>query len=298
MADPKDSNQTKDQKGPPEESLDGETADLISLDQLESMILSADPLFAEDLEKVRSLPVDKTIDLDIMDLEPTPASSKNKSWNDRLYFYRVRFRAFYRDLGPNLKLVAKEGIAKSINFVKDTVAAFKVLRWQLKLLALTLGLASVLTVVFVFRSFTHGVLPEEGALLMTSLEEWAEQTYKYDADAEMDSFYDSPRAIQNIMSLSKMIVNIRPSAGSGPNPMAAMEFFLEGMSPEAIVEVKDRESEIRDLFQRTMEEMTFDELAIAEGKQLLTERLRQALNANLTKGKVRRVFIKEAVIKP
>jgi flagellar basal body-associated protein FliL len=134
--------------------------------------------------------------------------------------------------------------------------------------------------------------------LIASLEEWSAQTYKYDPETEMDSFYDSPRTIQNIMSLPKMIVNIRPSQGSGPNPMAAMEFFLEGLSPEAIVEVKDRETEIRDLFQRTLEEITYGELDSAEGKQQLTEKLRQALNMNLTKGKIRRVFIKELVLKP
>lgn len=80
--------------------------------------------------------------------------------------------------------------------------------------------------------------------------------------------------------------------------MAAVEFFLEGLSPEAIIEVKDRETEIRDLFQRTMEDMTYGELASAEGKQQLTEKLRLALNAYLTKGKIRRVFIKEIVVKP
>ncbi len=297
MAEPKDSKQTKGQSVDPKDLADGDSADLISLDQIDSMILSEDPQFAEDLEKVRSLPADGTIDLDIVDLDPA-LNSENKSWSDKIYLFRARLRTNILHLGPILFRLTKEGAAAAVYFLKERAQTFKGLRWQLKILAASLFLASAITVVFVVRSLTHGVLPGDKALLMASFEEWAEQTYKYDVETEMDSFYDSPRAIQNIMSLPKMVVNLRPSPGSGPNPMAAMEFFLEGMSPDAIVEVKDRESEIRDLFQRTMEEMSFDELDIPEGKQLLTEKLRQALNMILTKGKVRRVFIKEAVIKP
>jgi flagellar basal body-associated protein FliL len=47
-----------------------------------------------------------------------------------------------------------------------------------------------------------------------------------------------------------------------------------------------------------LEEISYNELDSAEGKQQLTEKLRQTLNMNLTKGKIRRVFIKELVLKP
>jgi flagellar basal body-associated protein FliL len=215
-----------------------------------------------------------------------------------LHLRRASFRILLREAGPRLLQGTKSGGAWALQYSKGRVTAFQKQTRTLKIITVCLILVGALTAAFIYRSFTSGVLPDDKEYLMASLEEWSVQSFKYDPETEMDSFYDSPRTIQNIMSLPKMVVNLHPSETSGPNPMAALEFFLEGLSPEAIVEVKDREAEIRDLFQRTIEEMTYGELESTEGKQQLAEKLRQALNAHLTKGKIRRVFFKEAVIKP
>lgn len=316
MAEPTKPNPTKDQTEESEAEL--------SIDQLDSMILSAAPDFAEDLKEVHSLPKDPGIDLDVVDNGQIIPSDDNP-WRDaiglrklivmvlpflpnlwdwqynfrsRMRLKRAHFKDFMRELGPRSVQALKDGGKASGEFAKERVGAFKALTWPLKIVALCLILLGAFTVYFVYRSATHGVLPGEEKYLTASLEEWAVNSYKYDPETEMDSFYDSPRTIQNIMALPKMIVNIHPSPSSGPNPMAAMEFFLEGLSPEAIVEVKDREPEIRDLFQRTIEDLTYGELDTTEGKQQLTEKLRQTLNSTLTKGKIRRVFIKELVLKP
>jgi flagellar basal body-associated protein FliL len=325
MAQPTDQNKTKDQQAPTEGAEAAENEEQISLDQLDDIILKEDPSFAEDLKRVQALPSDPSIDLEI-EINGNYPSPKENPWLDEtstvhralakifpflpalwvLKFrivhgarsFRIQARTFLIDAGPMLLKASKNAATASKAYAKERATTFKGLKWSMKLVAIGLTLGVVGTTAFVYRSLTHGVIPPEKELLTASLEEWAGQSYKYDAETEMDSFYDSPRTIQNIMTLPKMIVNLQPSTHSGPNPMAAMEFFLEGLSPEAIVEVKDREPEIRDLFQRTAEGMTFDELDTAEGKQQLTERLRQALNNSLTKGKIRRVFIKEAVIKP
>ncbi len=90
--------------------------------------------------------------------------------------------------------------------------------------------------------------------------------------------------------MQKMTVNLRRSSESGPNPMGAFEFYVEGAASEVVVEIKDREPEMEDLFSRTIEDMTFDQVASGEGKKLLCDRLRKELNKVLTKGYVRRVF--------
>lgn len=316
MANPTDQSPTKDQA----EDQEGD----LSLEQLDSMILSEAPDFADELKEVKSLPSDGSIDLDVVDLGQTFPEKENpwqhpiglrkflvmilpflpKLWElqysfiSSLHLRRARLRAFLLELGPRTVQGLKSGGKASVEISKEKIQSFKGLTWPLKIVAVSLILLGLFTAVFVYRSVTRGVLPGDEEFLIASLEEWAVQTYKYDPETEMDSFYDSPRTIQNIMALPKMIVNLRPSRGSGPNPMAAMEFFLEGLSPEAIVEVKDRETEIRDLFQRTLEELNYSDLDSAEGKQQLTEKLRQTLNMNLTKGKIRRVFIKELVLKP
>lgn len=327
MTEPSDPNKTKGQtKRQDKEPIAGEPADLseLSLDQLDGMILSEDPNFANDLEDVKSLPSDGSIDLDVVDLGESFPEKENpwrhpnglrkvvvtilpflpKLWDFQyrlfsgLHLFRARFKTSLREVGPRLLRSTKSAAQSGAEYSKGRIAAFKALNRSLKIIAANLILVGMLTAVFLYRSFTQGVLPPEKELLTASLEEWAVQVYKYDPESEMDSFYDSPRTIQNIMSLPKMIVNVQPSPSSGPNPMAAMEFFLEGLSPEVIIEVKDRETEMRDLFQRTIEEMSYGELDTAEGKQQLTERLRVALNVHLTKGKIRRVFIKELVLKP
>jgi flagellar basal body-associated protein FliL len=316
MANSTDQRPTKDQAEEQESDL--------SLEQLDSMILSAAPDFADDLKDMKSLPSDGSIDLDVIDTGQTFPLDENpwmnpigirkflvmllpflpRLWDfqyrffSNLYLYRTRFQTFLRELGPRTLQGLKSAGKIGADVSKQKIVAFKGLTWPLKIVAMCLILLGLFTVVFVYRSMTRGVLPGDQEYLIASLEEWAGHTYKYDPEVEMDSFYDSPRTIQNIMSLPKMIVNIHTSKGSGPNPMAAMEFFLEGLSPEAIVEVKDRETEIRDLFQRTLEEMSYSDLDSTEGKQQLTEKLRQTLNMNLTKGKIRRVFIKELVLKP
>ena len=324
MVDPDEANKTKAQEALAAAAA-AEISEMMSLEHLDNLLLSEDPNFAAELAEVNSLTIDPSIDLDVVDIGQNLDSEQENPWRNtfgvrkfivaifpflpgmwdfkyrskvRIRFFRSQLQTFLKQAGPNSITAIKAGATGAGTSFKSKMSAFKLLSTKLKMLALMLALAAGLTFTFVYRSLTHGVLPGEKEILTASMEEWAEQNYKYDSESEMDSFYDSPRTIQNIMALPKMVVNLKPSASSGPNPMAAMEFFLEGMSPEAIVEVKDREPEVRDLFQRTIEDMSFDEIDLAEGKQLLTERLRQALNAILTSGKVRRVFIKESVVKP
>lgn len=80
--------------------------------------------------------------------------------------------------------------------------------------------------------------------------------------------------------------------------MGAFEFFVEGTVNDVIVEIKDREPEIEDLFLRTIEEMNYDQISSGEGKKKLCEILRHEVNKILTKGQVRRIFFKTAIVKP
>lgn len=142
-----------------------------------------------------------------------------------------------------------------------------------------------------------GFLPAEKELFISSMEEWSQGKYFFDPKMEQEFFFDSTRVAQNIMFMTKITANIRPSEGSGENPMLAVEFYIEGMSPEVLVEIKDREAEIRHLFLRRIEDMKFDELDSKEGKELLCDRLRKELNQLLTRGRIRKVTFKNFVLK-
>lgn len=135
-------------------------------------------------------------------------------------------------------------------------------------------------------------------LFLTSFAEIGGEVRAYNPNSEVEAFYDNPRFAKNLVTVPSMHVNLRPSENSGPNPMLALEVTVEGLSSDAIVEIKDREAEFKDRLLRLTEEKTYDELVEPEGKQLLCEQYRDSLNEALTRGQVRRVLLKSFVIKP
>lgn len=115
---------------------------------------------------------------------------------------------------------------------------------------------------------------------------------------DWESFYDNPRFSKNLMTLSKMFVNLKSSENSGPNPMLAFDVNVEGISADAIIELKDREAEFKDYLLRVVEDKTFDELNSTNGKQELCDQFRHMINTHLTRGQVRKVLINSFIIKP
>lgn len=162
------------------------------------------------------------------------------------------------------------------------------------------GLASLMTFtgVFIFRAATVGVIKDNSQLFIPSIASVADESYDYDPTTEAEPFYENLRATQNIFLLPKIVVNIKRGLQSGPNPMGAFEFFVEGMVPEVIVEMKDREAMLKDAIQRVIEDFSFDQLESSTGKAELRDRIKKEVNTLLTKGTVKRVLIKTIVLKP
>ncbi len=134
-------------------------------------------------------------------------------------------------------------------------------------------------------------------LFLRSYAEWGSDIRSYNPLNEVEAFYDNPRFAKNLMTMTKMFANIKPSEDSGPNPMLAIEINVEGMSSEAIIELKDREAEFKDILLRESEDFSYDELISAEGKKNLLQKYQIALNSNLTQGQVRRVLLKSFILK-
>jgi len=212
--------------------------------------------------------------------------------------FKESVRENIRHAGPNLLAWLKETGANAGEALSHGLSAFKGFPLMKKLAFVGLVLVTAIGGIVLFKVATHKLLPSSEELFVSSLEEWAQGKYFYDPKSEVESFYDSTRTEQNMFIIKKMIVNLRRSPTSGSNPMGAFEFFVEGTDSEVVVEIKDREPEVKDLFLRTIGDMTFDQVSTGEGKQMMNDRLRKEINKILTKGKVRRVFIKTAVIKP
>ncbi|MGZ3692409.1 MAG: flagellar basal body-associated FliL family protein [Pseudobdellovibrio sp.] len=136
-------------------------------------------------------------------------------------------------------------------------------------------------------------------LFLTNLEKLGSgKVQDYNPNTDTEAFYDNPRFAKNLISISPVHANLKPSESSGENPMLAFEVTVEGLSADAIIEIKDRQAEFKDLLARLTEEKTYDELVAAEGKRVLCDQYRDLLNANLTRGQVRRVLLKTFIIKP
>ncbi len=135
-------------------------------------------------------------------------------------------------------------------------------------------------------------------LFITSFEKIGSASTDYNPNTDTEYFYDNPRFSKNLITINRLFVNLKPSLNSSNNPMLIIEVTVEGLSTDAIVEIKDRQAEFKDLLARHSEEKNYDELVEADGKRALTDQFRDLLNANLTRGQVRRVLLKSFIIKP
>jgi flagellar basal body-associated protein FliL len=135
-------------------------------------------------------------------------------------------------------------------------------------------------------------------LFLNSFAELGPTVRDYNPLTETVAFYDNPKFSKNIVTLSKMFINLKSSENSGPRPMLALEINVEGISADAIIEIKDREAEFKDLLLRYTEEKTYDELLNTNGKKNLCELFRQIINSHLTRGQVRKVLLNSFIIKP
>ncbi len=222
----------------------------------------------------------------------------NFTFKDQLQVFKGRLIYFSKNFIPISKSIGQVILKKLKGFFQEINSILRSYS-PVKKLGLVFFLLFISMTVFLTTRVLNrkGFLPAEKELFISSMEEWSQGKYFFDPRKEQEYFFDSTRVAQNMMFMHKITANIRPSESSGENPMLAVEFYIEGMSPEVLVEIKDREAEIRHLFLRRIEEMKFDELDSKEGKELLCDRLRKELNQLLTRGRIRKVTFKNFVLK-
>lgn len=158
-------------------------------------------------------------------------------------------------------------------------------------------LLTVLLIFGIFKVINFKNWNKPDSLFLTSYAEWGLDVNTYNPFTDSEMFFDNSRLLKNIVTIKKMVANIKPSESSGPNPMLAFELNIEGMTAEVVVEIKDREAEFKDLILRTAEELNYDDLSGADGKKNLSERILNVINSNLTQGQIRKVLYKSFVLK-
>lgn len=294
-----DQGPTKDQTPPPDENL-------IAMDELDRLIADHDPEFRDQMQDVAGGPIDANIEL--LDLDQLLAEQAERSLRARARRLLKRARVFVVGLRATAVHLLKEDLPQRVKTLGGWLKSglgkakeawrqfgFKPLRFRLLVLAFIAICAGAGAGLYFL--FARG-LPESPKLFVQSLEEWSEAAVDYDPATQQEPFYDSVRAAQNVLELPKLVVNLKRTPVSGPNPMMAAEFYLEGNSPDVVLEIKARETEFRDVYMRAMEEFTAEELDTVNGKGKLLERLAREANRLVTKGRVRKVLFKTVVLKP
>lgn len=285
-----------------------ENEELIPLETLDRLIADQDPDFRESMAAVAAESAGQDANIELLDLDQLLAEHEAKSFRARLrrtyrkaltfliglrttliHFFTDEFPTFLRSLAARIK----SGVATLREAWRQF--GFKPLRFRLMVFGFAGLCAASVTIIWFLVS--RG-LPEPDRLFMQSIEELAESAVEYDPATQQEAFYDSVRAAQNVLIIPKLVVNLKRSAGSGANPMMAADFYVEGNSPDVVIEIKARETEFRDAFARSLEEFNADELDTAGGKTRMLERLAREANRLATKGRVRKVLLKTFVLKP
>lgn len=194
--------------------------------------------------------------------------------------------------------ITKEKILDFLELIKKGLLWFAALsRPQLFMVFLILTLVG--TIYMFSRMMIHGTfMPKVRPYILPDVKDEADSIYEIKKEDGWSKFSDPMNAPEFTVAINRIVVNIKPSQNSGPNPMTIVELIILTSNQEAAIEIKKRMSEVRDMVSRIVEEITYDDLARPEGKEKLKMFIRKDLNQIINSGRVAKVLYKSVVIKP
>ncbi|OQW47220.1 MAG: hypothetical protein A4S09_15620 [Proteobacteria bacterium SG_bin7] len=199
----------------------------------------------------------------------------------------------YKDLVAKAKNIAAIVATETKIYLKALWATPRLKKFYF----LTFVASTYLSYFLIMLIVTNKKLPTVNLEGVTSFEQVADSVHEFSPEASMEQF-DSPiRHSDYTVLLGKVVANLRPTQGTSGQPMGAFRFHFEASTRETAVELVDREKELLDLMQRTIEEMTWDELSSVDGKAHLKLVIRKKINEALNRGRVKKVLIETIILK-
>lgn len=295
-------------------------AEALSHEQIEAILLEEDPALAAEIEAIRSVVVEKE-NLDKSFGSDELANHKDKlamTWRQRLGFIFLKLGSQVRSLKSLVGRAAKDskGVFREILIrVKVSIVGWlrtrkagidNKLGWiasrsRAQKISMLVSIVALAGLIFVLSQTVQGtLLPKTEKVWVASFADHADGTFKYDQGGAFEDFNDPLLHPEFVVLIERIVVNLSrtPEARDSANPMAAFELYLQTDTQDAAIEIKDRNVEARDVIARSVERMTYPDLADEDGKTKLKLLIRKDLNEVLTKGKVRRVFFKTLVLNP
>ncbi len=283
-----------------------------------------DPGFAAELKELKAagaipetdIVLDRDVD-QILRNEKVERAAKGRKRLRLLFVIRpwrkvIKVLSTFKEIWPWMKLSAipllKAGVLAAVATVKKALfrmtgnlkagaAIFAKQSKQSKFLLLGVAVLAASAAVMTRIAINGSFLPTLEKDFVYSFAALADHEFTYGADEKWQDLNDPLLHPEHIVLLERLIVNLH-SPGDGSNPMALLDLYIETGSQEAAVEIKDRDSAVRDLVLRTMEQMNYDELVTDAGKNKLKVFLRKNLNDMMSRGRIRRIFFKSIVLKP
>ncbi len=303
----------------------------ISDEGLDQLLNEADPSFANSLGDIGSDLSESDANIESLDLDAALEDGERviasaQGWRKWLYkalpflptlsirlkFYKARaiffFNGLIERLSQGVLYLVTDGrklftawlitnIKNLLAAIKNTISAFFRMSFLKKLSVLGIILLIFGTASFVYFAMTKDLLNADRSIFMRSYAETGSAIYDYEP-TEKEEFYDSLRNPQNILQIEKILVNLKRSSRSSNSPMGIFEFYINASTAETLVEVKDREVEMRDHMHRTLEEFSYDQASSNAGKTQITDQIKRSLNQHLSSGRIRKVMIKSIILKP
>ena len=274
------------------------------IEAIDNLLKVEDPAFAGQMEELHAQGVAaaaEAAEIDPHDLEHLPPEKE---------VGRVRKVLRKMSIWPALAIDALQAGAVAavhalkalgkwlVHALKTGLANFKALSKVGKIKVLGVVILAGLAIAALNFALHSAFQPNLGPPFVRSFATLADASFTYDLKETLDDFSDPMLHPEHVVVFDHLVVNLRHRADDETeNPMGLFAFYFSCSSQEGAVELKDREAEARDVISRALETLAYQELATGSGKEKLKTVLRKSLNGFLTKGQVRRVFIKNMVLK-
>lgn len=275
-----------------------------SLDDIDQFLKAEDPEFVNKLAEISADKNLHAIEIEVEDKRTLFLRMKEFFWKWSVLIANgvedqsLRVYKFLLRLARSFLGLLREGFLNLKSSTQSVFTAYSRLSGRLKLAFVGTSLLAIGFIgAFYWVAKTNWIFQSK-ALFMTSFADRAEEAFTFDESDHLEPFLDNIRSTPNILLIEKSVVNIRPSASSGSNPMVAFELFIEGFNPEVVAEIKRREGFYRDIIHQTTSKFSYDELEYAEGKKELLGVLQKELNSVVQRGQIKAIRLKTIVLKP
>lgn len=238
-------------------------------------------------------PLFKKIDSYIKNWEAMKLRIRNKIYSYVLSLYHY----LKNDFPSHLKLTIKNSKDFIINKIRKFFDLFFGTKTRISLSLILLVALSVSSFMFYKLAFNNGWLPQVFKAEITSFSEANKHIMDYNKDNLLYLHEAFPEA-EYAFKLKNIVVNLKSAQQASSPAFASIVFYLSLDSTDTAVEIKDREIEILDATQRSVEEYSYGQLNTIEGQKSMLKSVKKTINEVLNQGFVKDVYIKHKILKP